>query len=413
MRKLKLILSCLFLGIMLCGCSKDSVDTFADISNGQDSIAVGKGQKITYNQAYEYIRENGNDEIAKNLLKSILEDQLDFENQDISDLYKKYLNEYFETTFVNNDTYKYYGEFNEEEVVSYLSQNYTINCGQEYNSGVLDSTYFTCDYSDYIEKELNYDIYLKMVKVKYIIDERSNLIDRSYGRKIDYYSISRSSSTDYETREKLEGFVNSIKENYASADETIIRNINDIAELNRKDDLTKIKEEFEKISIDDSSFTKLNKYTTCGDKACSTIEEGKAYQENLVMEKDYYISKVVVKNNEDVLYAAARDVLFSDSLSEYLYKIGDKNYLMSPAYGSQENKNINDIILFDNSSTYYIATVDVIDSNSSFADKVLVAEMLIESVSDNDIFAYCFDKSDIKIHDAEINKYFKNTYGEY
>lgn len=418
MKKIKFIVSCLLLMFVVCGCAKETVDTFADLSNGDRALNMSKGDYLSANEAYNYIRENKNDSISKEFLKIIMKDQIDFQDEKTLDLYNKYLNEYFKSNFVDlvdettsKKTYWYFGEFSEKKLVNDLkNKQYDIKCGEGYTQGSLNSEYFTCDYSDYIEKEVNYEIYLKILKVNYILNERPSLIDRNEARRVNYYSIERSSNSDYTVRETLEKYVEDIEKNYNSTDESLIRSLEDVAELKRKEKLKEILENFEKISVDDSNFTQLNEYTKCGEKRCATIEEGRAYKEKEEMEKDYLVSEIVIKNNTSILYEAARNILFSDELSNYLYKIGDKNYLMSPSYGNQEVKHIYDIIMFDNSSKFYIATVDVIDSNSSFEDKVAVAELLLENISDDTIFDYCLEKTEIKIHDKEIREYFENEY---
>ena len=157
MRKFKLILSCLCLSVILCGCSKKNIDTYADVSGANVALNNSKGDVLTVGEVYDYIRKNDDEEISKNIMKKIIRSELDFNDSNIVDLYKKYLNEKFMDTFVESETYNYDGEFSEELVVKYLrSESYEISCGSDVES-YLDSQYFTCDYSDYIEKELNYD----------------------------------------------------------------------------------------------------------------------------------------------------------------------------------------------------------------------------------------------------------------
>ena len=105
--------------------------------------------------------------------------------------------------------------------------------------------------------------------------------------------------------------------------------------------------------------------------------------------------------------------MFSENVEDYLYEIGNTKYLMSPAYLEKDDKRINDIILFDSAnSKYYLVAVEVIDSQSSFADKVLVAEVLADKISDSTIFNYCFEKLDVEIYDKDIREHFENKYGK-
>lgn len=410
MKLIRLLAIALCCVTVLSGCGKNSADTYASVSD--ENVAIDGTGKIKVGDIYSEIRGNNRDEIADNILKKIMLSQIDMENSDIKSLYEKYLNEYFEETFVDSGSYNYNGNFNEELVVKYLnSESYVINCGEGYNSGVLNSDLFACDYTDYIEQELNYDMYLKLLKIMYIIDQKSSLIDKNEGRKVEYYSVSK--GTGDTVRKQLETYVKSISENYNSDDDTLIRSISDIAETKRSEELKSLTEEYAKLSTSsDQSFTNLNKFTNCGSYKC-TIEEGLDYQTKLIMDKDYYVSKVVIKG-EEILYTAASNILFSSYVEDYLYTIGEKQYLMSPAYASQDDKRINDIILYDSSSSvYYLATVEVIDSSSSFADKALVAEKLVDKVSTADVLSYYFDKSEIEIYDKEIREYFISKYGEF
>ena len=413
MKKIKMIVSCLFMALILCGCDKAVVDTFADVSNSSDNVNSSRGNQLTVGEIYNYIRENNDLEISENLMKTIMKTELDFDDEDIEDLYNKYLNEEFKTRFVDSGSYNYDGKFNENLVCEYLrSEGYKIVCENTNASNPLDKTYFTFDYSDYIEKELNYDIYLKMLKVQYIIDEKPQLINKNNGRLISYYSVTRSSSTDVETRKKLEEQLNKI---YNSQSETKKITLADIANEKRDEELSKIDEELEKISTSsDDTFKYLGKYTTCGNKKC-TLEQGEAYQKKIINDTNYFSSEVVINTNTSVLFEGAREVLFGNNVSDYLYDGLDKNlYLMSPAYENDGSKpNINDIIIFDGSSTYYVVMVEIIDATSNFDKQALVAEKLLDTVSESNVFDYYFDEVDIEIYDKQIREYFISKYGEY
>jgi len=414
MKKTRLILGCLLLSLTLTGCNDKSVDTYASVSNGNEKLTINKGESLTVGKVYDYIRENNDLAISENILKIMIKEQLDFENDDIKNLYNKYLNEYFKTTFIDSGSYNYNGEFNEELLIKYLkSESYDIKCGVDYNSGALDRKYFTCDYNDYIEKEVNYDIYLKILKVNYIIQNKSNYIDKKEGRKINYYSITKDSSNIYSAREELEKNVSDILKNQNSTDEDVVKNLKDVADAKLQEHLDNIDEEVKEI-VDgkDTDFDMLNKYTECGSKKC-TVEDGAKYQKQLILDKDYYVTKVVTKDDSTILYESARNALFSENLEDYLYEIGNEKYLVSPVYGISGERNVNDVILYDNSSTYYLVTVEEINSESSYNDKVLVAELLIDSISNADVFDHYFEKSEIKIYDKKIREYFIANYGEY
>ena len=139
------------------------------------------------------------------------------------------------------------------------------------------------------------------------------------------------------------------------------------------------------------------------------------------MNTKYLVNKVVINDDSSVLFKEARDVLFSDNISNYLYKIGDVNYLMSPAYENDGKRNINDIILAtgtDTNKTYYIVEVKVVDNTSSFEDKTLIAELLLQiknttsdgsesyMINDNEVLKHYFEESELEIYDQKIKEYF-------
>ena len=153
MKKIKILLCSILICFVICGCGKDTVDTYADVSNSGEKVSSNKGDSLTVGNVYDYIRENNNSIIIENILKKAIKSQLDFTDEDISNLYKKYVNEEFKSLFIDKGTYNYNGGFNEELLVDDLkSKSYDIKCGSGYNAGVLDIKYFTCDYTDYIEK---------------------------------------------------------------------------------------------------------------------------------------------------------------------------------------------------------------------------------------------------------------------
>lgn len=414
MKKINKIISVLCFGLILAGCTKSSnIDTFADISNTNEKYTLGK-ESLTAGQLYSYMRENNDSQISKILANSIMKKALfsGEDSQDYIDLYKKYLNDYFKTTFVESDSYKYNYEFNEELLVKYLkSESYNITC-DSLTQG-LDSTYFSCDYSDYISKEVDYDIYMKMLKIKYILEEKGTLIDKSKARKITYFSESKNS--DYTTRSKFEKYISDIKKNYDDENKDVLTSMTEIADSYKLSDLENVATEYEKLSTydDNSSFTNLQKYTTCGNKKC-TIVEGKAYQEKLIQDKKYLTTEIITKDNSSSLFETARNVLFSNNVNDYLYEVGNKKFLVSPSFDKNTEIELNDLVVYDGSDKYYLVAVEIIDSNSStFEDKSAVAERLIDSVSDSTILNLYFKDVDLEIYDKQIREYFIKTYGDY
>lgn len=414
MKKISKVLSLLCLGMIIGGCTKSSsVDTFADISNSNEKFNLGK-ETLTAGQLYSYMREKDDSQISKIIANSIMEKALfSGDNaQNYRSLYSKYLKEYFKSTFVESDSYKYNYEFSEDLLVKYLkSESYSITCDSTTDG--LDTTYFSCNYSDYISKEVNYNIYMKMLKVKYILEEKTSLLDKNKARKISYFSESKNS--DYTTRTSFEKYIEDIKKNYDNEEKDVLTSMNEIADSFKLKDLEKIDTEYKKLSTydDNSSFTYLQKYTTCGNKRCSIVE-GKKYQEDLINSKKYLTSEIIIKSNTSSLFEAARNILFGDNLNDYLYEVGDKKFLVSPSFDGNSEISLDDLVVYDGSDKYYLITVETIDSNTgSFDDRVSVAELLIDSVSDSTILSEYFKNINLEIYDKQIREYFIKTYGDY
>lgn len=414
MKKINKVLSLLCLGMIIGGCTKSSsVDTFADISNSNEKFNLGK-ETLTAGQLYSYMREKDDSQISKIIANAIMEKALFSGDsaQNYRSLYSKYLKEYFKSTFVESDTYKYNYEFSEDILVKYLkSESYSITCDSTTDG--LDTTYFSCNYSDYISKEVNYDIYMKMLKVKYILEEKTSLLDKNKARKISYFSESKNS--DYTTRTSFEKYIEDIKKNYDNEEKDVLTSMNEIADSFKLKDLEKIDTEYKKLSTydDNSSFTYLQKYTTCGNKRCSIVE-GKKYQEDLINSKKYLTSEIIIKSNTSSLFETARNILFGDNLNDYLYEVGDKKFLVSPSFDGNSEISLDDLVVYDGSDKYYLITVETIDSNTgSFEDKVSVAELLIDSVSDSTILSEYFKNTNLEIYDKQIREYFIKVYGDY
>ena len=414
MKRIKMMLCgfMLFGLILVSGCSKNQVDTFSDVSNGSETINSGKSA-LTVEKIYSEIRKNQDSAISEYLLEEIIKNHISLEDANTKALYKKYLNQEFNKLFNTENTYKVNGVLDEKLVVEYLkSETYEVTCSGEYDT-LLDEP-FLCDYTDYIEKELNFDIYMKILKVKYLIDEKSNMIDKQEGRRINYYKISTNSSGVDSIREEIVKYVESIANNYASTEDDVIKNLQDVAKDKQKQDIKKIEDEFKKLSTsDDSNFSLLTKFTTCGTVRCS-VEEGKQYLIDAV--ENYYTSEVVIKTNDSILYESARKILFGENIEDNLRTIGNKKYLVSPVYVNDTIKDIKDIILFNNVSSslaYYLVEVEVIDSDSNFLEQAEVAELLLDKIGESEVLEYYFGESEITIHDKLLNDLFIKTYGEY
>ena len=95
MKKSSFVVGCLLLTSLLGGCGKKTVDTHANVSDSNASITNSVKEAFTIGDMYEYIVNNQQDVISKNILHKVISSQINLEDSNMKTLYIKYLNQYF------------------------------------------------------------------------------------------------------------------------------------------------------------------------------------------------------------------------------------------------------------------------------------------------------------------------------
>ena len=99
------------------------------------------------------------------------------------------MKKYFEEKFINDDTYKVNGEFSEELLVE-AQRGQMAQVGDPI-TGATGITYdlgLKYDYSKFIYNNLDYDIYMELLKEDYIANNKDTILNKSKSRIITVYS---------------------------------------------------------------------------------------------------------------------------------------------------------------------------------------------------------------------------------
>lgn len=308
--------------------------------------------------------------------------------------------------------------FSEELLVAYLQKNmYKIE--KNGTNTVIKELGLKYDYSNYIERKLNFDIYFSMLKELYILENFNGLIDDSNIRLISVYS-----STDlYE--------IQIVVDKLFSNEYT---NINDIEKYIREDEIKELGRQYclnlgyENqyyegtcyASTSSSTYdSALSKFTTCNNGLRCTILEGLEYHINLITSKNYVEKYIVsdkylnIKSNNVTI----DKVISYDSSNIRVVGNSNESYFVNPIYKNDLIQSNYDLIFFDNepisTRKYYLINVKNIKTegiNEGLIDSSnveLILNELIDKIND-DIVLDCYFK-DI---DFDISELISNSSSE-
>ena len=419
MRKIFKMLSVGFLTLSLaaCSCKKEEVLT----STLENSTDVYQGQKVssmlTTQQIYEYIRENAGETTTKAFLKNIMEQILDIKKNENNKLtYEIKVKNHFEDMYLNSESYKVNGVFDEDLLASTLeSKLYVIDRENLPTSGVTVDLGLKYDYSDYISKAVDYNVYLEMLKGKYILEERPTLLDDSKTRIISIYSSDDLEETEELVEELFDGKYSNLEQLAESKREAEREEIGRQYCVN----LGYENEYYEgTCSASTSSSTydsALYKFTVCENGVRCAPIDGLKYQIKLINEKEYIEEKIVNKNVTDILYPEALSQLFRTNVEDYLHEVidGVDPFLADWLYNYNKEFSHRDIILTTGpNSTNYLVTARIVDSNStSVEDKEKALTLLLDKVSDTTVVSHYLDKADVEVTDPVLKEYINSLLG--
>ena len=421
MKRLSKLLSLCLMAVTLVGCSckKDDVVDYTLKSSREVFESKNKNLSMTTKEIYDYIRENESSDVNKTFLKYLMGQVLDLENNATNKaVYDLKIEKHFKETYLNSDTYKINGVFNEDLLAAELEAKlYVVDKVNLPSAGITYQLGLKYDYSDYITRALDYDVYLEMLKGKYINEVKPSIIDNSRSRIISIYS-----------EDNLEDMMELVDDLFAGKYEslealTTSKKDEEIAELGRQycQELGMSNEyhtettNCEVIKNNSTYDTVLKKFTVCENGVRCHPSEGLEYQVKLVREKEYITEKIVNKNTTGILYDEALSQLFRENVEDYLHKVIDgEDYFMSDwLYNSSPEFSKRDIILTEGPDmTCYLVTVRVVDSQTqNIEDKEAVLDLLLDKVSDSTVISYYLETLNVKVNDPVLQEYYDNLIG--
>lgn len=395
MNKILKILASSSFALLLFGCTQTTnlVD-YANISD-ETSLLSGTSYSLTNKDYYEAIREANNITLINNLIEEVTLDKIDFTIQANLDWYHNELNYLAKTKFVDSNSYNYNGEFSEEKLISYLNtQLFSVSCLT--SDSILDNEYFSCDYSDYIERSLKYEAYQNMLTEKYIAENKASAFNAYSFRDISYLEIKKDTEDGlFVTLEFMQNALNDIALGTTTFE--------DIASQIKADKIAALDTEYEGITTPESGYyTLMESYTDCGDYICSP-SEGLDYKKQEVQDTKYVYSAIVEDSNDELFNSAILERLFSSNVADKLVTINSETYLTSTADAAKTVFNTEDALIYNaDNLMFYLIKVNVINSDSDFYDKVNALKEVISDLSFDDAFKYYLSDANVTIHEQYL-----------
>ena len=419
MKRLAKLLSLLFVACSLtaCSCSKESTIN----STLENSTNVISGSKVTTGlttqDIYKYIRENEVEDVNKIFLTYLMSNVLNIESSTSKKTtYNLKIKQHFEVNYLNKDEYKVNGVFNEEVLASTLeTQLYIVDKVNKPTSGATVELGLEYNYSDYINRKVNYDIYMEMLKEDYILTNKKSVLDNSRTRIISIYTAEDVEEAEEIVEGLFAGEYTNLKE---IADSKIEDAIKDLG-MQYCQQLGLENDYYEgTCSASQSSSTydsALYKFTVCENGERCSPNEGLEYLVAQERKKVYVSEQVVNKNTTDVLYTEALEQLLRSDVEDYLHKVidGQDYFLVNGLYNEDEEFSNKDIILSSGpDSECYLVTVRVVDSNSTNPlDKEQALSLLLDKVSETAVLIHYLEDLDVEVTDPAIAEYYNTLKG--
>ena len=406
-----------------CSCIKEEVFEYVAERSNLTFTSNKVTTSLTTQDVYEYIRENEEESVNKYFLKYLMKQVLDLENNTTNkSMYDLKVKKHFEETILTSQEYMVNGVFVEDLFATDLeTQLYVVDKENKPTSGVTYELGLKYDYSDYIERALEYDVLLEILKGKYIIEVKPAIIDDSKTRVISIYTESNLSSM-------IELVDDLVAGKYESFDA--------LTEAKKTEEITELGRQYcQELGFTNSYYTPkegegdcspttnnttydttLNKFTVCENGVKCSPDKGLEYQVSLVREKDYLVEQVVNKNTTGILYEAALQQLFKDNVEDYLHEIieGEDYFLADWLYNNSKEFSNRDIILTTGpDSTCYLVTVRVVDSQTQdIEDKEAALSLLLGKVSDTTVLNHYFGDLNIEVKEPTLKEYFNSLLGK-
>ncbi|MBR3891076.1 MAG: hypothetical protein IKJ30_03300 [Bacilli bacterium] len=428
----KLIFSAL-LALTLVGCSCDKGYN-VKLTESKEVVSGSKlNETITTQDIYDYISQAStspkNKAFILELVKIILKEKSGYKSGELTSTYNYKLKKYFEDNFINDNSYKVNGEFDEELLVATLrSQMAQIGDPITGATGVTYDLGLKYDYSKYIANNLDYDIYIELLKEDYISNNKSTILNKSKSRIITVYSAENLEDMEELVQDIFSGEYDSLEDleetKRAEARKELGRQYCENLGLPNEYYLDENGDMIESCSPTKSSYdSALSKFTTCANSTMCSLKDGFDYQIKLANETEYLDKQLINKDTTEVLYENLLNQLLRDDIKDML--VG--NQKMEDIFGNKYEELGNfvvtrtaDLNSFDPKdiihasgpdSTCYIVLVKVVDSSTeNIDDKQMALEKLHSKVSDTSVLLHYVDDMNVELLEETLKEAYKGIF---
>ena len=448
--------------LLLVGCSSKVIGP----QNGKNPII--NENTLSYQEYYDQMFEkhNGSERAAKELILRVAKDVVknsehfvnyEYEGKKGYEALVKEREDMILDAFYTS-SYKKNGYFQEDLLVEDLrNQGYDIKDpanGEEGFEEDFDNllgytklhTVLKYDYSNYIEKKAEYDIYLQLLKEEYILTEKANYFQDKRIRKVQYFKYTPSTTSEAETirkniEDKLDETLNEKNGVLSEGDfrdlsheffQTYVDDVNldkaakDYAIINDSQNKDEREEKYTgKFLLD--KYLNEAEYKNLTDKQKEEVKTAyNSYTNNGVYTKEfgYELKKIEAKSNlgyaegylssddstTSVVNSEIDTLIKKPKLEDHIitHKVGENdvktNLLDATGSGSK---------VFKNESSYYVVRVEEINDKTENAnDKVDGASALTKNTTNvKNAVAFYLEKNNVNIYEETLYNYLKDTFG--
>lgn len=428
----KLIFSAL-LALTLVGCSCDKGYN-VKLSESKEVISGSKlNETITTQDLYDYI--SGTNSSAKNkafileLIKVILKEKSGYKANELTSTYNYKLKKYFEEKFINDDAYKVNGEFSEELLVASLrGQMAQVGDPITGATGITYDLGLKYDYSKFIYNNLDYDIYMELLKEDYIANNKDTILNKSKSRIITVYSTENLEDMEEIVQDIFSGEYDSLEDleetKRAEAREEVGRQYCENLGIPNDYYLDENGDRIESCSPSKSSYdSALSKFTTCANSTMCSLDDGLNYQIRLANETKYLKEELINKDSTEVLYENLLNQLLRDDIKDMFVSNQKMEDIFGENYAELGNFVVTrtaDLNSFDPKdiihasgpdSTCYIVLAKVVDSTTTnIEDKQMALEKLHSKVSETSVLLHYVDDMNVELLEETLKEAYKGIF---
>lgn len=424
MRKIKRIIPLLLAATMITACGSKALQ----VQDGEKTLINSQKEevnKISYQELYEKIYDQygasvAADELIYRLGVQVFKDSGRSQSE-WDERVKEKMDAYFNSSYILDNV------FNENVFVANLqSKGYSITCPANVFRGTKedltnDSLYqsLKCDYTNFIEMQINQQIAKEIINEEYILNEKQVYFGNKVIRRVQYFKFKPANYADIDTYStKFTNYINQV-------------NTKDLSIIAKQDggliDQWKTylyDEELKTYGTID--FTKSTKYSNLYTNIFDTSNLTSSITDEIKANVKEYTddgARSLAEGHEQMMKAIANQVIYGEAfgtnegstlinadIDALIFKTDNKISLNGNGY-LQATSGSDSIVIKSADSYYYIVKVDCINANSSAELKKIGARALSTNAANvKNAIQYYLNKYGVTIHEENFWNLINETY---